>query len=74
MHKCRQSVPRQNVPVGRGTEAMKRILAIIQIIVIILIVGFGTWQLYLGNFEPAFASFPLLIIYYVFIISRQRRP
>jgi hypothetical protein len=53
---------------------MKRILAIIQIIVIILIVGFGTWQLYLGNFEPAFASFPLLIIYYVFIISRQRRP
>lgn len=60
--------------VGRGTEAMRRILAIIQIIVIILIVGFGTWQLYLGNFEPAFATLPLLIIYYVFVVARQRRP
>jgi membrane protein implicated in regulation of membrane protease activity len=52
---------------------MKRILAVIQIILIILIVGFGTWQLYLGNFELAFASFPILIIYYVFAISRQHR-
>lgn len=53
---------------------MKRFPAFIQLIVIILIVGFGTWQLYLGNFEPAFATLPLLLIYYVFIISRQRRP
>ena len=55
-------------------EAMKRILAVIQIIFIILIVGFGTWQLYLGNFELALASFPFLVIYYVFIISSHRRP
>jgi hypothetical protein len=52
---------------------MKRILAIIQIIVIILIVGFGTWQLYLGHFEQALATFPLLIVYYLFVTSRQRR-
>jgi hypothetical protein len=49
-------------------------MATIQIIVIILIVGFGTWQLYLGHFEQALASFPLLIIYYLFVTSRQRRP
>jgi hypothetical protein len=52
---------------------MKRILAVIQIVVIILIVGFSTWQLFLGKFELAFACLPFLIIYYVFIISRQRR-
>jgi hypothetical protein len=53
---------------------MKRILAVIQLIVIILIVGFGTWQLYLGHFEQAFVTLPFLIIYYVFIVSRQHRP
>jgi hypothetical protein len=53
---------------------MKRIQAVIQLIVIILIVGFGTWQLYLGHFEQAFATLPFLIIYYVFIVVRQRRP
>jgi hypothetical protein len=53
---------------------MKRILAIIQIVVIILIVGFSTWQLFLGKFELAFACLPFLLIYYVFIISRKNRP
>ncbi len=53
---------------------MKRILAVIQIIIIVLIVGFSTWQLYLGHFEQAFATLPFLIIYYVFIVARQRRP
>lgn len=52
---------------------MKRILAVIQVIIIILIVGFGTWQLYLGNIEPALASFPFLIAYYLFVVSIQRR-
>ena len=53
---------------------MKRILAAIQVIIIILIVGFGTWQLYLGNFELAVASFPFLVAYYVFVIAIRRRP
>jgi hypothetical protein len=53
---------------------MKRILALIQIIIIILIVGFGTWQLYMGHFELALASFPFLIIYYVFIVAGRNRP
>lgn len=53
---------------------MKRFLALIQVIFIILVVGFSTWQLFLGNFEQAFAALPLLIIYYVFIVARQRRP
>ena len=52
---------------------MKKFLAFIQIIIIILIIGFGTWQLYLGNFELALASFPFLVIYYVFIVAGRNR-
>ena len=56
-----------------GTETMKRLLAVIQIIIIILIIGFSTWQLYLGNFELAVVGFPFLVVYYVFVIAMQRR-
>jgi hypothetical protein len=52
---------------------MKRFLALIQVIIIILIVGFSTCQLYLGNFEAALAGFPFLIVYYLFLVSLQRR-
>lgn len=57
-----------------GKQVMNRILATIQIIIIILIVVFGTWQLFLGHFELAVASFPLLVIFYLFVTVRQRRP
>jgi membrane protein implicated in regulation of membrane protease activity len=72
--RIRATRPRQKLQAEQGREAMKRILAVIQIIIIILIVGFGTWQLYLGNFELAFASFPFLVAYYVFVIANRRRP
>jgi hypothetical protein len=52
---------------------MKRIIVVIQIIIIILIVGFSTWQLYLGNFEAALAGFPFLIAYYLLVVSLQHR-
>jgi hypothetical protein len=72
---CTEPVTRTTykLPVRAGMEEMKRILAVIQLIIIVLIVGFGTWQLYLGNFEMAFVSFPFLIVYYLFVIARQRR-
>ena len=54
-------------------QGMKRILAAIQIAIIVAIVGFGTWQLFLGNFELAAVSFPFLAVYYVIIVARQRR-
>lgn len=57
----------------REVSPMRRIAALIQVIVIILLVGFSTWQLFLGNFEAAFATLPLLIVYYVFVTAKQRR-
>ena len=56
-----------------GKQIMNRILATIQIVVIILIVGFSTWQLFLGHFEMALASFPLLVVFYLFVTVRQQR-
>jgi hypothetical protein len=57
-----------------GKQIMNRILAAIQMIIIILIVVFATWQLFLGHFEMALASFPLLVVFYLFVTIRQRRP
>ena len=52
---------------------MKRILAAIQFGIVILIVGFATWQLYMGNFELALAGFPILIAYYFLLLAFKRR-
>ena len=52
---------------------MPKILATIQIIIIALIVVYATWQLFLGHFEQALASFPLLVVFYLFVTLRQRR-
>jgi hypothetical protein len=51
----------------------RRIAAAIQILFIVLVIGFGTYQLYQGNFEASFATMPFLIIYYLFVTVRQKR-
>ena len=52
---------------------MTKILALVQVIFVTLIVVYTTWQLFLGNFEQALAPFPFLLLYYVFVIARQKR-
>jgi hypothetical protein len=47
--------------------------AVIQILVILLIVGFSTYQLFQGRFEVSLAVLPLLMVYYVFVTARKRR-
>jgi len=46
---------------------MNKSVASFIILFALAVIGFGTWQLYLGNLEAAFSSFPFLIIIYVFI-------
>jgi hypothetical protein len=46
---------------------MNKLAAIFMIIFAIAVIGFGTWQLFAGNLEAAFSSFPFLLIIYVFI-------
>jgi hypothetical protein len=52
---------------------MKLISAWIQVIVILLIVGYGTWQLFEGRLAQSFATLPFLFAYYVFVIARLKR-
>ena len=55
-------------------KEMSKLSAIIQLLVIILIVGYSTYQLFQGNLEQSLAFLPLLILYYVFITARKKKP
>jgi hypothetical protein len=52
---------------------MKLIAAWIQVIIVFLVVGYGTWKLFEGEFAQSFATLPFLFAYYVFVIARLRR-
>jgi len=51
----------------------RKIAAAIQIVFILLVIGFGTYQLYQGNFEASLSTMPFLIVYYLFVTMRQKR-
>ncbi|HEY5975492.1 MAG TPA: hypothetical protein VIU41_12185 [Geobacteraceae bacterium] len=46
---------------------MKKIFYIILTLFAVSVVAFGTWQLFQGNLEAAFSTFPFLLIIYLFI-------
>lgn len=52
---------------------IRRTAAAIQILIVLLIVGYGTYNLYLGNFEQSFATLPFLIGYYLLVVAWQRK-
>lgn len=52
---------------------MNKAAAVIQIIIVCSLIIYGTVSLFLGHFEGAMATFPFLLIYYVYVVGRQRR-
>ncbi len=46
---------------------MNKTFALLMIVYVLTIVVFGTWQLFKGNLESAFATFPFLLITYIFM-------
>ena len=56
-------------PVG----ALGRIAAGLQILIVVVIVGFATVQLFLGNFAAAMSTFPLLVVYWFFLTVWHKR-
>jgi hypothetical protein len=46
---------------------MNKPAAIFMILFSLSVISFGTWQLFAGNLEAAFSSFPFLLIIYIFI-------
>ena len=51
----------------------RKIAAVVQIVFVLLVIAFGTYQLYQGNFEASISTMPFLIIYYLFVTMRQKR-
>jgi hypothetical protein len=52
---------------------MLKTAAVIQLIFILVIVGFSTYQLFQGRFDLALGVLPFLMVYYIFITVRNRR-
>jgi hypothetical protein len=47
--------------------------AVVQLLFILLIVGFSTYQLFQGRFDLALGVLPFLMVYYIFVTVRNRR-
>jgi hypothetical protein len=52
---------------------VKKSAAVIQLITVLLVVGYGTYNLFTGNFEQSILTLPLLVVYYLFVVVRQKR-
>ncbi len=50
-----------------------KIAVIIQIVIVSLLIVYGTISLYMGSFEGMYVTFPILLLYYVFAVARQNR-
>ncbi len=57
---------------GGAMRLMGKIAVTVQVLIVLLIVGYGTWQLFLGNFAASMATFPLLVVYYFLVTARHR--
>ncbi len=51
---------------------MKKIAAAIQIVIVLAIIGFGTFELFRGNFAVSMATVPMLVLYYLLITALNR--
>lgn len=52
---------------------MSKLSATLIICFTLLLSGFATWQMFLGNFEAAFSSLPFLVILYLFVAPWKKR-
>ncbi len=51
---------------------MTKLSALLLLIFLLAVILFGTWQLFLGNFEAAFCTLPFLVIIYFFVMKQRR--
>jgi len=58
--------------IEKGVD-LKKAAAIVQIIIMLLIVGYATTMLYLGHFEQSLVMLPFMMVYYVFVTVRHQR-
>jgi hypothetical protein len=52
---------------------LRKISAAVQVMVVVSVIAFGTYQLYKGNFEASMTTLPFLVVYYLFVTSWRKR-
>lgn len=52
---------------------MFKIAAWVQLVFILFLVGFSTYQLFRGRFELALGVLPFLMVYYIFITAKRKK-
>lgn len=52
---------------------MTRNAAIIHIIIVLSLIIFATYNFYTANFILALSTLPILILYYYFLVGREKR-
>ncbi|SPF42162.1 exported hypothetical protein [Syntrophobacter sp. SbD1] len=52
---------------------MKKFFPIIQLAFVAVVVFYGTFCLFRGDFVGAYSTFPLLLFYWVWFVARKRR-
>jgi TRAP-type C4-dicarboxylate transport system permease small subunit len=56
-----------------GETTMSKTSALLQLIFFILLLIFGTYHLFKGQFEQSLLTVPIFAIYYVFVIARNKK-
>jgi amino acid permease len=56
-----------------SNHMLRRTAAAIQIAIVLLIVGYGTYHLYQGHFVQSYATLPFLVGYYLLVVAWKRR-
>jgi hypothetical protein len=56
----------------KGETTMNKTSALLQLIFFVLLLIFGTYHLFKGEFEKSLLTVPIFAIYYVFVIARNK--
>ena len=57
-----------------SADPMNKFGMILLLLFVIGLVVFATWQLFAGNLAASFATFPFLLITYLFVLGLRRKP
>ena len=52
---------------------LKKTATIVQIVIVSLLIIYGTVNLFTGHFEASLITFPFLLFYYVYVVARLKR-
>lgn len=52
---------------------MRKTSAVLQLIFFVLLLIYGTYHLFKGQFEQSLLIFPIFAVYYVFVIARNKK-